>query len=375
MTPAHRRVAKRSLKVGLAAALATWFSQLLHLPNPWFATVAAIVAMHSTIQSSFRNAGRAVFGSVIGAALGLAVAAFAKDQAWAVGFVVAGPLVGFGWFDRREIGEQAALVASVVVLVPALPELSTTQFAGVRLAQAVIGIAVALVVQSTVFPTRAHRKVRRELAGIYRDMGRLMGMASTALEDPPSGTDPRGASTTGSEPRTGEPRRLDPDSVRRVRVDARSRLVEVDKMWNDAMSEHPSHALLASHWRLSTRRLWEQCTVLVTEADAVGDSPTLDPFRDELVRLTGLLQASLVQIGHWFRTREPHDPLDLPDTEQLRSSLLDRLSETVVEPQSASVPDNLRALAIINSCNLIGERLAEVGAEQTDVIRIAGSRA
>jgi len=141
------------------------------------------------------------------------------------------------------------------------------------------------------------------------------------------------------------------------------------------MSEHPSHALLASHWRLSTRRLWEQCTVLVTEADAVGGSPTLDPFRDELVRLTGLLQASLVQIGHWFRTREPHDPLDLPDTEQLRSSLLDRLSETVVEPQSASVPDNLRALAIINSCNLIGERLAEVGAEQTDVIRIAGSRA
>ena len=45
ISPAHRRVIKRGIRIGVAAGLAALCSQLLHLPNPWFATVAAIVAV------------------------------------------------------------------------------------------------------------------------------------------------------------------------------------------------------------------------------------------------------------------------------------------------------------------------------------------
>ncbi|MBS1836314.1 MAG: FUSC family protein, partial [Actinobacteria bacterium] len=189
ISSAHRRLLKRSLRIGLAAALATLCSQLLHLPNPWFATVAAIVAMQSTLQATFRSGRNSILGAFIGAVLGLGVATVASDQAWAVGVVVTAPLVVFGWFRLRSIGQQAALVASVVVLVPSRPELTTLQFAVVRFGQAAIGIVVAMAVQALVFPPRAHRQVRRELAGIYLDMAQLLVHVTAVLDQQPFAED------------------------------------------------------------------------------------------------------------------------------------------------------------------------------------------
>lgn len=352
LTSAHRRLLKRSLKVGIAAGLATLCSQLLGLPNPWFATLAAIVAMQGTLQATFRSGRNSILGAFIGAAVGLGVAFVAKDQAWAVGAVVMVPLATFGWFRLPSIGQQAALVASVVVLVPERPELSTFDFAVVRLEQAIIGIVVAMAVQALVFPTRAHHKVRIELAGVYRDMARLLGHVTEALDQDP----------------------YDRDSIRGERVDARTRLVQVDEMWDDAMSEHPSHGLLASHWRVTTRRIWEQCSVLATEVADVQGSDLLTACHDDLTHLTSVLQESFRTIASWFHGRAADDPLVLPDIEPARQAVLRHVREAEAKEIEAtdSYARTLQALAVANACNVIAERLEDLSTQHDDAVRIHG---
>lgn len=350
ISPAHRRLLKRSLRIGLAAALATFCSQLLHLPNPWFATVAAIVAMQSTLQATLRSGRNSILGAFIGAVSGLAVASVARDQAWAVGVVVMAPLVIFGWFKLRSIGQQAALVASVVVLVPSRPEFTTFDFAVIRFGQAAIGIIVAMVVQALVFPPRAHRKVRRELAGVYHDMATMIGHVTEAFEPTP----------------------FDHAAVRHARVDGRERLAQVDEFWDDAMAEHPSHSVLSSHWRVTSRRVWEQCVVLATEVSDERSLPLLQACAGELVALTSLIERSLRDISRWFRHSAPDSALDLVDLEPARRAALDAVRDAEEHDASQSFARTLKSLAVANACNVIAERLTDLATEHRDAVRIHG---
>lgn len=351
ISPAHRRVIKRGIRIAVAAALATLCSQLLHLPNPWFATVAAIVAVQGTLQATFRSGRNSIFGAFIGAALGLGVAYVAKDQAWAVGLVVAAPLIAFGWLRLPAIGQQAALVASVVVLVPESADFSTFDFAVVRLTQAVIGIVVAMLVQAVLFPPRAHRTARRELAGVYRDMAHLMGLVTEVLDQ--------------------QPRR--PDAVRKARVDGRARLVKVDDLWDDAMAEHPSNGLLGSHWRVTTRRIWEQCAVLSTEVADVGDSALLRSCRVELTALTRALQEAMDDLSRWFRHAHPDSPLELVDLEPARLAALHRVRRSEQSDRPDPYPQTLQALAVANACNVIAERMTDLDVQHRDAVRVHGT--
>ena len=143
-----KHVLRRAFKVGVAAALATAIAQLFDLQNPWFATLAAIVAMEITIRASLRSARNSLIGAVVGAGAGLAMAVLAKEEAWAVAVVVLVAFIVFGLLRMEAAGRQAALVASVIVLVPERTDLTTTDFARIRLTETLIGIGVALAVNA-----------------------------------------------------------------------------------------------------------------------------------------------------------------------------------------------------------------------------------
>ena len=223
-------------------------------------------------------------------------------------------------------------------------------FARIRLEQAIIGIVVAMIVQALVFPPRAHRKVRLELAGVYRDMALVMGHITTALQQQPFAT----------------------ETVRSERLDARSRLSLVDEMWDDAMSEHPSHSQLAAHWRVTTRRIWEQCAVLATEVAAVTESELIASCRDDLTGLTQAIEASLSEISRWFRNHRADDPLSLPDIDRTRRSVLRRVRAAEAHEQPESYSETLQVLAVANACNMIAVRLLDLSTQHDDAVRIHG---
>lgn len=342
LTFQRRRILRRAGKVALAAALATLIAQLLQLQNPWFATLAAIVAMEVTIRASLRSARNSLIGVVVGAAAGLALAIFAKEQAWAVAVAVLVAFVAFGLLRMESAGRQAALVASVIVLVPERVDMTTADFAWVRLAETAIGIGVALSVNAFVLPPRAHRGVRRHLASIYQHLAVMYRTATEAC--------------AGAQ--------MDPIAVRDTRREIRADLQEIDALWDEAMSEHPPPEVLAPHWRVTTRRIWEQCAVMASAVDEVADSPLLADSRDEIAELASLTTTALRDVGEFFTTTDGGPIPVFPDLQPAQAALIDRIA---LEERTAPVSfdESLQVLGFVNAMNTIAVRLDDV-AETTD---------
>lgn len=342
-TPARRRVARRSVKVALAAALATLIAQLLDLPVPWFATISAIVAVEVTLQVSFRSARNSVLGAVVGAAGGLAMATVAKDQVWAVGLVVLVSFVAFGLARLDQVGRQAALVASVIVLIPASTGLSTPEFALVRLVETLIGIVVALVVNATILPPRAFRGARRNLGEAY---GHLATMYRAVIA----------AEATGER---------NVEVILAARRGFRASIRSVDDLWDEALSERPPTHVLAPHWRATTRRIWEQCAAM---DDAVMDTAArgqLAPARASLGALAELTAQALDQVSGTL-TSDDHTPLDaVAGLDDRRREALDEVRNLEVHRGDLSFAEALQAFTFVNSMNVIAARLDDLVVSET----------
>jgi uncharacterized membrane protein YccC len=330
------RIIRRAVKVGTAAALATLLAQLLGLQNPWFATLAAIVAMEITIRASVRTARNSLVGAVVGAGAGLGMAFFAKEQFWAVAVVVLVVFVVFGFLRMESAGRQAALVGSVIVLVPERAGVTTTDFAWIRLAETVIGISVALAVNRFLFPPHAYRTVRRDLAAAYQHLAELFGLIASACAG------------DGADART----------VRVARQQTIASLRAVDGLWDEAMSEHPPHEVLAPHWRATTRRIWEQAAVIDTALAAVSTSPLVEQARGEMTALAAALTRSLGDVSNAFRSEQPVS--DFPDLGPARTALLDRVQ--AIEDGRAPSPfsETLQVLGVVNGMSVVAARLIDL---------------
>jgi uncharacterized membrane protein YccC len=342
LTPDRRRVLRRATKIALAAMLATLIAKLFHLRNPWFATLAAIVAVEITLQASLRTARNAIVGAGIGAGAGLAMAIVAKDSIWAVGLVVFVAFAVAGWLKLEAIGRQAAIVASVIVLVPETADVSTEYFAWIRFAETVIGIGAALLVNALILPPRAYRGARRNLAGAYEQLA-IMYRLVVAAE------------ATGHR---------DVPAIVHARRSFRRRMRTVDDLWDEALSEHPAAEVLGPHWRATTRRIWEQCTAM---DDAVMDAVArgqLAMARDELRELADATAHALDEVAVALGDFAPLPSCDELEVSRLR--LLERVRSLEVAAWSLPFTEALQVFTFVNGMNTVATRLTELAPAARD---------
>lgn len=337
LTPARRRVLRRAFKVALAATVATAVARLFDLPNPWFATLAAVVAMEITMRVSLANARNTLLGAGIGALAGMGLSAVAKQELWAVGVLVLVCFVVFGFLRMESVGRQAALVGSVIVLVPDTVELPTASFAWVRFAETAIGIGAALAVNRFVFPPHAYLAVRSHLKHCFTQLAIVHRLAVAASR--------------------GEP--LDAEVLRAARVRMRSELSKIDELWDEAVDEDPPARVLARHWRGTTRRIWEQEAAMVAAAQAVAGSSLLAPADAAVQRLAVETASALDSVAASFG--EDGGPVEpFPRLLAARDEVLEVMP--VVEASDTAVPvtEALACFAFVNSLTVVSGRLVDM---------------
>ena len=66
-----KKIGMRTLKTALAVILTLFICDLLNITNPFFATIAAIIAMETSVSGSLLIARERMYGTVIGAAIAL----------------------------------------------------------------------------------------------------------------------------------------------------------------------------------------------------------------------------------------------------------------------------------------------------------------
>jgi uncharacterized membrane protein YgaE (UPF0421/DUF939 family) len=187
------RVAWRSVvQAGLAASVAYLVAtEVFGHTRPFFAPVAAIITLGLAFSERGRRAVELGIGVAVGIAVGDLLISITGVGAWQLALVVmlaicVGLLVGRGQLLVNQAAVSAALVATLQ------PPSSGITFA--RFVDALIGGAVALVVNGVVLPVNPQHLVRRaarpvldELAATLDDVGRALTardreLAEAALE-------------------------------------------------------------------------------------------------------------------------------------------------------------------------------------------------
>jgi uncharacterized membrane protein YgaE (UPF0421/DUF939 family) len=175
------RVAANSWPIlqGTAAATTAWViaQHLVQHHQPFFAPIAAVVALNAARGERGSNALRLLRGVVVGIVVAaLAVHVLGEGYATLPVAIFVAMLLALMLGGERMVLGQAAASATLVV---ATGESGTGPD---RLVDALIGAGVALVVSQLIFPAEPVALLRRAEAAVLTDMAHALDLAARALD-------------------------------------------------------------------------------------------------------------------------------------------------------------------------------------------------
>src|SRR4051794_34078942 len=177
-----KRLESKRWQIGqcaLAAAVA-WLiaSELFGHPTPFFAPVAAVVALGTSYGQRLRRVAEVTVGGAVGVFLADLLVVWLGSGWWQIGLIVALSMSAALLLDAGQLFVTQAAVQSVVVasLVP------DPGAAFLRWTDAVIGGAVALVA-ATVVPAAPLRRPREQAAVVMGKIAALLRAAGEVMDD------------------------------------------------------------------------------------------------------------------------------------------------------------------------------------------------
>ena len=169
------QIGQCALAAGVAWLVA---ADLFHHATPFFAPVAAVVALGTSYGQRLRRVAEVTVGVAVGVFLADLLVAWLGSGWWQIALIVALSMTAALLLDGGQLLVTQAAVQSIVVasLVPD-PGAAFT-----RWTDAVIGGAVALVA-ATVVPAAALRRPREQAAVVMRKVATLLRAAGEVMQD------------------------------------------------------------------------------------------------------------------------------------------------------------------------------------------------
>jgi uncharacterized membrane protein YgaE (UPF0421/DUF939 family) len=143
LSVSQRLILKRAFRAALAAAFATFYYQILELPEGYWAVISAVIVMETTVPDSLKLSWFRFVGTAVGAITGLASVLVIGATPWAVGIAIFSTTVLSYALNMKESYRLAGATAAIVILAS---KLNPTRFAFQRFMDVSIGILIALLV-------------------------------------------------------------------------------------------------------------------------------------------------------------------------------------------------------------------------------------
>ncbi|WP_395692256.1 aromatic acid exporter family protein [Nocardioides sp.] len=177
-----RRVQSKAWQIGQCAVAAgvAWFiaADLLGHPTPFFAPVAAVVALGTSYGQRLRRVAEVTVGVAVGVFLADLLVVWLGSGAWQIGLIVALAMTAAFLLDGGQLFVTQAAVQSIVIVgLVAGPGQAFT-----RWTDAVVGGLVALVA-ATVVPAAPLRRPREQAAVVARKIADLLRAASAVMTE------------------------------------------------------------------------------------------------------------------------------------------------------------------------------------------------
>jgi uncharacterized membrane protein YccC len=136
---------------GAIAAVVAWVlaKYVAGQPDPYFAPLAALLGVYTTVARSLRESMQYVAGFVFGAALAVPVGLLLGPGTAGIAVIVLAGMLIASW---RRLGDQSAQVTFTALLVLLLGGHQPLHYVTHRMSEAAIGVITGLVINIVVFP-------------------------------------------------------------------------------------------------------------------------------------------------------------------------------------------------------------------------------
>jgi uncharacterized membrane protein YccC len=183
LTFERRRLVIDAAKTALAAALCWWLALRFGLHDGYWGSISAIIVLQSNVGATVTASRDRLLGTFMGAAFGFACSVFGAPP-WNYILAVVLAIVVCGLLSLRNSSRLAAVTITIIMLVPQSGP--RWELALDRVGEVLLGIVVALLVSTLVFPDRARLWLRDGLAQEFLVLGNLFEAILEGFRGPPS---------------------------------------------------------------------------------------------------------------------------------------------------------------------------------------------
>jgi uncharacterized membrane protein YccC len=181
----HQRLLIHAAKTALSAGLCWWLAVHFGLHDGYWGAISAIIVLQSNFGSTITASRDRLLGTLIGAVFGFSFSLF-WSLPWNYILALIAAMTLCGLLGFRSSSRLAGVTITIVMLVQNVS--SHWMIALDRVSQVVLGIVVALLVSTLVFPDRARVRLRDGLAQEFLILGTffeaiLQGFGGTAPEN------------------------------------------------------------------------------------------------------------------------------------------------------------------------------------------------
>jgi uncharacterized membrane protein YccC len=179
----RKRLLIHAAKTTLAATLCWWIALRLGLHDGYWGAISAIIVLESSVGATITASRDRIFGTVIGVVLGFAFSLFGTLP-WNYIAAVFVAIVVCGLLGFRSSSRLAGVTITIVMLVQSS---SHKAIALDRVLQVLLGIVVAVIVTTLVFPDRARLALRNGLAQEFLVLGHFFEAILQGFRGSPAG--------------------------------------------------------------------------------------------------------------------------------------------------------------------------------------------
>ncbi|WP_080848295.1 FUSC family protein [Cytobacillus gottheilii] len=161
------KLGARILKTGIAIILALFLSELLQLPNPVFAGIAAIFALQPTIYRSYLSIIEQIQGNSIGAFIAVIFVLLFGNDIFIIGL---GAIILITINLKLRIENTIALSLVTLLAIMESPGDDFIQFALIRFSTIMLGVFSAFIINLVFLPPKYENKLYNRISNVTEDV-------------------------------------------------------------------------------------------------------------------------------------------------------------------------------------------------------------
>ena len=174
------KLGARVLKTGVAIVFALFLAELLHLPNPMFAGIAAIFAIQPSLYRSYQTILEQVQGNFIGAAVAIIFTLIFGHHIVAVGIAA---IIVIALMLKLKLEKALSLALVTLIVIMEIQHDDFLQFALIRFGAVMVGVFAAFIVNIVFIPPKYEVKIFKKINTLQDDIIRWTRLAARSASE------------------------------------------------------------------------------------------------------------------------------------------------------------------------------------------------